>query len=133
MEKHKIVKSKYGMLSIFMSAFGQTETILTFRRLSKRFYELSKDPYIIQNFKQDKDRGVFVDIRHIEDLKLLTSAVRYAAIIMAIDFLNVNVSFEHPRDKSVVRQQLDQIITELGKSQSFGHLSFETANGYYFD
>ena len=52
---------------------------------------------------------------------------------MRNDTLNVNVCYEHPKDKSLVQPEMLKIIVELSEEQSLGHLCFEAANGYYYD
>jgi hypothetical protein len=103
-------KSKYMMLEIFNFAYGAVETVLTMRLLSKRMLALSQDPYISKNFKANNYSGVSLDVRHINDVALLAKAQRYSEIINAAEFLNVDVFYEFPKDRSLVRDELHSIV-----------------------
>lgn len=61
-------QSKYGMLTIFNFGYNAVETVLTMRQLSRRFLQISRDPYVQENFKICHYGGVNVDVRQKNDV-----------------------------------------------------------------
>lgn len=90
-----ITASKYGMMEIFRHSFSRAEAVLTMRGLSRKFFKLSFDPYLV-NFKQDLGSGVYCEVREDKDRHLLKRIQRYATIINANEVLHCEIYYKFP-------------------------------------
>lgn len=75
----RMLRSKYGMLEIFRSAFSRRDAILLMRRLNRKFNAMSKDKHL-RYFTQNTVE-VVKDIRKEQHLSVFENMVTYTNLI----------------------------------------------------